>query len=130
MRHLKYVALLFAVVLISFSPRSYCKTEPTRIRLQIHWAADSPRGTAIQAILDEFEKAHPDIAVHLMGGSGDDRKLLIQITSGNPPDVIETAYRNVQLLAKANVLRPLDRLIKNKAQFYEPLWALGCHEKR
>ena len=128
MRHLKCVVLLFVIVLISLCPGSYGKTEPTRIRLQIHRPANSPRGKAIQAILDEFEKTHPDIAVNLMGGSGDDRKLLIQITSGNPPDVIETAYRNVQLLAKANVLRPLDSLAKNKADFYEPLWELGCHK--
>jgi len=98
------------------------------IRLQIHWGASTPRGQAIRAILDRFEEKHPDIKVELLGGSGDDRKLLTQLTGGNPPDVIETAYRNVQLLAPAHVLRPLDELAKNRDAFYPALWQLGTHE--
>lgn len=106
------------------------KPGPAEITLQIHWDAESPRGKAIRVILDEFEKQHPGIKVRLMGGSGDDRKLLTQITGGNPPDVIETAYRNVRVLAKAKILRPLDKLAGNRDAFYGPLWNLGLYEDR
>ena len=102
----------------------------TRLRVQIHWDAASPRGKAIRAILDRFESSHPNIKVSLLGGSGDDRKLLTQITGGNPPDVIETSYRNVQVLAGAGVLRPLNELVQDKSAFFEPLWRLGVHENR
>ena len=98
------------------------------IRLQIHWDAESARGKAIQVILDRFELQHPGIVVRLLGGAGDDRKLLTQITGGNPPDVIETAYRNVQVLAKAGVLRQLDELSRNREYFYPGLWELGAYD--
>jgi len=94
------------------------------LRLQIHWNADSPRGRAIRAILDRFQQKHPEISVRLLGGAGDDRKLLTQITGGNPPDIIETAYRNVQVLARAGVLRPLPELAPDHDQFYQPIWKL------
>lgn len=98
------------------------------IRLQIHWDAQSPRGKAIRVILDAFQKKHRDISVRLLGGGGDDRKLLTQIAGGNPPDVIETAYRNVQVLAREGVLRPLNELARNRSQFHSPLWELGVHD--
>ena len=104
--------------------------DTVELLIQIHWDADSPRGQAIRVILDAFEAKNPDVRVRLMGGSGDDRKLLTQITGGNPPDVIETAYRNVQVLAKAGVLKPMDELVKNQNVFYAPLWNLGCYEER
>lgn len=102
----------------------------TRIRIQIHWDADSPRGRAIRAILDEFERANPGVSVRLLGGSGDDRRLLSTIAGGNPPDVIETSYRNVGVLGRHGALRPLDELAGNADQFYPALWELGLHEGR
>jgi len=102
--------------------------EEVTLRLQIHWDAASPRGQAIRAILDRFEADHQDIKVTLLGGSGEDTKLLTQIAGGNPPDVIETSYRNVQVLAQAGVLRPLDELAKDESSFYAPLWELGFYE--
>jgi len=122
--------LLTALTLAGCSRKEPVKTEAVEILLQIHWDAASPRGKAIRVILDAFEARNPKIKVRLMGGSGDDRKLLTQITGGNPPDVIETAYRNVQVLAKAVVLRPLHELAKNRDAFYEPLWNLGTHDGR
>jgi len=110
------------------TPISAIEGQKTEIRLQIHWDADSPRGEAIRAILDAFEAKHEDIRVRLLGGAGDDRKLLTQIAGGDAPDVIETAYRNVQVLAKAGVLRQLEELESMKDAFYKPLWDLGTHE--
>ena len=104
------------------------KGEQTEITLQIHWDAESPRGQAIRAILDAFEEKHERIRVRLLGGAGDDRKLLTQIAGGDAPDVIETAYRNVQALAKAGVLRQLEELEESKDAFYKPLWNLGAYE--
>lgn len=130
-RHTQIATLLMLTLLAALPACSEQAPQPPAhgigIRLQIHWNADSPRGHAIRAILDSFEKKHPGITVQLLGGSGDDRKLLTQITSGNPPDVIETAYRNVQLLARAGVLRPLTELAPDRPAFHQPLWQLGLH---
>ena len=131
MRKLGWLVMPFVLLFVGVHSTATAKSErATEIRLQIHWSADSPRGRAIQAILDEFEKRQPDVAVRLLGGSGDDRKLLTQIMGGNPPDVIETAYRNVQVLAQAGVLRPLDQLEDHKDEFYQPIWELGRHGGR
>ena len=133
-RHTQAARILICAILLA--PLAGCSKpqpppfpRPVAIRLQIHWHADSPRGRAIRAILDSFQQQHPDITVQLLGGSGDDRKLLTQITGGNPPDVIETAYRNVQTLAAAGVLRPLTELAPDRPAFHQPLWKLGLHNR-
>jgi len=132
-RSLITIAIASALLLASLSACSKEKPEAPgsgkkiSLRLQIHWNADSPRGRAIRAIIDRFQKKHPAITVRLLGGSGDDRKLLTQITGGNPPDIIETAYRNVQVLARADVLRPLPELAPDRDAFYRPIWKLGLH---
>ena len=120
--------LIVGVILGTACSRREADDGKMTLRLQIHWDAASPRGQAIRAILDRFESIHTDTKVTLLGGSGDDRKLLTQITGGNPPDVIETSYRNVQVLARAGVLRPLNELAKEGTAFFAPLWQLGIHE--
>lgn len=129
-RCLILIAFVSGLWLLTGCSKEESASKGVQIRLQIHWDAESPRGKAIRVILDAFEQKHPGISVRLMGGSGDDRKLLTQIAGGNPPDVIETAYRNVQFLAREHVLLPLDELAKNRDQFYAPLWKLGVHEGR
>jgi len=130
MRNMIWLGALLVLMLVVGGLKAQPEPERTTIRLQIHWSEESPRGRAIRAILDEFERTHPDVAVRLMGGAGDDRKLLTQIAGRNPPDVIETAYRNVQVLAQAGILRHLASLEGNRRQFYESLWQLGCHDGR
>jgi ABC-type glycerol-3-phosphate transport system substrate-binding protein len=97
---MKRFSLVVTVLLVSLVfATALAGAEELSIRLSIDWAADSGRGQAIQRILDEFEKDNPGIKVKLLGGSQDTQNLLTQIVSGDAPEVIQVAYRNVKGLA-------------------------------
>jgi multiple sugar transport system substrate-binding protein len=100
------------------------------IRLQIHWPIESDRGQAIRAICDKFEETYPDIQVKLLKGEGDSHSLLAQVASASPPDLIETAYYNVKVLAQNNLLEPMDMLTSTREEFYPAIWKQCMHKGR
>ncbi|MGG2199123.1 MULTISPECIES: ABC transporter substrate-binding protein [Paenibacillus] len=98
----------------------------TQIRMQIAWASDSPRGKAIRVILDEFEKKNQDVKVELLGSAQNGQKLLTQILSGDAPEVMQIAYRDVRGLAPQGAYLDLSKdLNAEKDNYYQQLWDLG-----
>lgn len=102
------------------------QVEEASIRMQIAWATDSGRGQAIQTIIDEFEKQNEHISVELVGGSQDNQRLLTQILSGQAPEVLQLAYREVRSLGIEGAFVDLtEDLSSEKDNFYDQLWDLG-----
>lgn len=129
---MKRFSLVVTVLLVSLVfATALAGAEELSIRLSIDWAADSGRGQAIQRILDEFEKDNPGIKVKLLGGSQDTQNLLTQIVSGDAPEVIQVAYRNVKGLANYGAWQDLtDRFGDNSDLYYEQLWDLAMSNGR
>lgn len=100
--------------------------EDVSIRMQIAWATDSGRGQAIQTIVDEFEKQNENISVELVGSTQDNQRLLTQILSGEAPEVLQLAYREVRSLGAEGAFVDLtEDLSSEKGNYYEQLWQLG-----
>lgn len=67
---------------------------------------------ACQAMVDEFNRSQDRIYVHYVRTSEIDRKGMLAIMGGNPPDVIGLWERNVPAFAEAGALMPLDELME------------------
>ncbi|UCZ52836.1 sugar ABC transporter substrate-binding protein [Bacillus shivajii] len=100
--------------------------EDVEIRMQIAWATDSGRGQAIQRIVDEFEAQNENISVDLVGSTQDNERLLTQILSGDAPEVLQLAYREVRSLGAEGAFVDLtEDMADEQENYYEQLWELG-----
>lgn len=66
---------------------------------------------ACQAMVDDFNSSQDEIFVHYINTSQVDRKSMLAIVGGCPPDVVGLWARNVQPFASAGALTPLDELM-------------------
>lgn len=87
-----------------------------KIVLSVSVMANEEEKKIFEDAIDRFETAHPDCTVDASYTSGSTwgeycDKLLIQIGSGEAPDVIHVAIEGTQMLVKNNVLLPLDDMI-------------------
>jgi multiple sugar transport system substrate-binding protein len=102
-----------------------------RIRMKIDWAVDSGRGEAIRQILNRFEAENSGIKVDLIGGSQNSEALLTQLLSGDAPEVVQVAYRNLRSLASYGAFMELTKTFgKNRAYFYTQLWDLAVVDRK
>ena len=87
-----------------------------KIVLSVSVMANEEEKKIFEDAIDRFETAHPDCTVDASYTSGSTwgeycDKLLIQIGSGEAPDVIHVAIEGTQMLVKNNVLLSLDDMI-------------------
>lgn len=78
-----------------------------------NWADTEPATQpGVRALISDFEKAHPDIKVKSEPLSFTDieQRLLLQVRSGNAPDVAELAGNDTYATAETQALQPLDTL--------------------
>ena len=66
---------------------------------------------ACQAMVDAFNRSQDELFVHYVNASQVDRKSMLAIVGGCPPDVIGLWATNVQPFASAGALMPLDELM-------------------
>lgn len=66
---------------------------------------------ACQAMVDAFNRSQSAIYVHYINTSQVDRKAMLAIIGGTPPDVVGLWAQNVQPFASAGALLPLDSLM-------------------
>jgi len=67
---------------------------------------------ACQAMVDAFNRSQDRIFVHYINTSQVDRKSMLAIMGGSPPDVVGLWAQNVQPFASAGALLPLDDLMR------------------
>ena len=87
-----------------------------QIVLSVSVMANEEEKKIFENAINRFETSHPNCKVDASYTSGSTwgeycDKLLIQIGSGQAPDVIHVAIEGTQMLVKNNVLLPLDDLI-------------------
>lgn len=78
-----------------------------------NWADTEPATQAgLRKLIGAFEQAHPDIKVKSQPISFTDieQRLLLQVRSGNAPDVAELAGNDTFATAETQALQPLDQL--------------------
>ncbi len=61
------------------------RTSPVKLTVWVGWSAGNEL-TSFKALAAEYDKAHPDVTVNVVGGITDD-KIVAAIRSGNAPDV-------------------------------------------
>src|SRR5437762_1675441 len=75
-----------------------------------NWAAaEGTTKPAIEQVIAEFEKAHPDIQIKSEAISFSEiaHQLVLRVRSGNPPDVAQLAGNDTFVLATTGRLEPL-----------------------
>jgi ABC-type glycerol-3-phosphate transport system substrate-binding protein len=80
---------------------------------------DPKENEILQAMINDFQKIHPDIKVELLRVPFGEymTKLLSQVAGGVAPDVIFVSTDNVLNLSTRGVLEPLDDYLKNDPGF-------------
>jgi arabinogalactan oligomer/maltooligosaccharide transport system substrate-binding protein len=63
--------------------------------------------TAKQAIVADYEKAHPNVKINLVN-QNDDTKTITAVKAGNGPDIVQDPVDHVGTLASAGVVVPID----------------------
>ena len=89
---------------------------------------------ACQAMVDAFNRSQDRIYVHYVNTSQVDRKAMLAIIGGCPPDVVGLWAQNVQPFASSGALLPLDDLMAkadvSRAMFTPQYLQIGCYEDR
>ncbi|MBN2451789.1 MAG: ABC transporter substrate-binding protein [Lentisphaeria bacterium] len=89
---------------------------------------------ACQAMVDAFNRSQREVFVHYVNTSQVDRKSMLAIIGGDPPDVVGLWANNVQPFVAAAALLPLDDLMRQAGldpERYTPQYLeIGTHEGR
>jgi multiple sugar transport system substrate-binding protein len=64
------------------------RTSPVKLTVWVGWSAGNEL-TSFKALAAEYDKAHPDVTLNVVGGITDD-KIVAAIRSGNAPDVVSS----------------------------------------
>jgi multiple sugar transport system substrate-binding protein len=78
-------ALAITAVAVAGSVKS---SGPTKLTIWVGWSAGHEL-TSFKALAAEYDKAHPDVTINVVGGITDD-KIVAAIRSGNAPDVVSS----------------------------------------
>jgi ABC-type sugar transport system permease subunit/ABC-type glycerol-3-phosphate transport system substrate-binding protein len=115
--------IIFAVLGFAIAPALHAQTPVT---LRVGGAggfklpdknATDPQGRANRAIVDAFERAHPDIHLESaqglqIGGPGAESNLLLAFAGGTAPDVVYVNFRSSASYIQQGFLLPLDEELK------------------
>jgi multiple sugar transport system substrate-binding protein len=63
------------------------RTPPGRVEVDVWSGWTGAEGASFQSLVDEFNRTHPTIFVHNLGGVTDSTKIVRAITAGAPPDI-------------------------------------------
>src|SRR3954447_15777410 len=74
-----------AVALAALLAGNAHSSSPTKLTIWVGWSAGNEL-TSFTALAAEYDKAHPDVSVNVVGGITDD-KIVAAIRSGNAPDI-------------------------------------------
>lgn len=125
----------FALVLAALTPRLSAdvveKDGKVHVTYWEKWV--SFEGVAMQASVDAFNRSQDKIEVEYFPTSEIDRKALVAIAGGDPPDVAGLWVQNIATYADAEGLMPLDDFIRRDgltteawlARYY-PIFAQIC----
>lgn len=87
---------------------------------------------ACQAMVDAFNRSQSETFVHYINASQVDRKAMLAIIGGDPPDVVGLWANNVQPFCAAGALLPLDDLMQKSGldpERYTPQYLdIGTYE--
>ncbi len=145
--HLGLLAVIAAVVCVALFERpprledfdpsrhgEFADTWDRRVHLAYWEKWGSFERDACQAMVDEFNRSQSEIFVHYINTSQVDRKAMLAILGGDPPDVIGLWANNVQPFCAAGALLPLDDRMRESGLEpgrYTPQYLdLGVYEGR
>ncbi len=108
--------LLFATCIVPlFSFAIVASAADARITITFaNWAsAEGTTKPAIDRVIADFEKAHPDIEIKSEAISFSEiaRQLALRVKAGNPPDVAQLAGNDTFVIAATGKLEPLDAYV-------------------
>jgi len=121
-----------ALLLSGCSSQSGDKKANGRIQVS-YWEKWSGKERAsMQQIVDDFNKSQDRIQVNMMMVSEIDRKTLVSIAGGDPPDLVGLWPHSIPPYADKNAIIPLDGYIKKagiKEEDYLPVfWKMCLHQ--
>jgi multiple sugar transport system substrate-binding protein len=108
-----------------------CQPTPTgKVRLRYWEKWTGAEGSAMETVVEAFNRSQDKIVVEYLSVSQVDRKTLLATAGGDPPDVAGLWLGNVYAFADADALVPLDDLIRNDGidptqwlDRYQPVYA-------
>ncbi len=88
---------------------------------------------AMQKVVDQFNETQDDIFVDLLSTSQIERKIIVSIAGGNPPDVAGIFSEFVPVLVQMNALYPLDGYLEQagidgEKDFINSYWKVCNYE--
>jgi multiple sugar transport system permease protein len=119
-KYLSFLLLTGVLLLFPIGP-AFCQTIVVHVGGSLDWripdknAAD-PRGRADRAIVDEFEREHPNILLEnsdglQIAGPAAESNLLMAFAGGTAPDVVYVNFRSMQNYIDQGFLSPLNTYI-------------------
>lgn len=124
---MKFILLVFALTVLAcgLSPATFAQSH-TVVTLRVGGAggfklpdknATDPQGRANRAIVDAFERAHPDIQLQSaqglqIQGQAAESNLLLAFAGGTAPDVVYVNFRSSASYIQQGFLLPLDDYLK------------------
>lgn len=122
-----------AVILLSAPTRADVVEKDGKVHVRYWEKWVGFEGVAMQASIDAFNRSQNGIEVEYFQISEIDRKTLVAIAGGDPPDVAGIWVQNIATYADANGLQPLDDFIRRDgltpdewlARYY-PVFAQIC----
>jgi len=110
MKYLALVALLFVG----------CRENPDGKVHIAYWEKwTGAEASAMQQVVDQFNRSQDKIVVEYLAMSGVDRKTMVATAGGDPPDVAGLWLNNVYSYADRDALTPLDDFIHRDGQTSE-----------
>jgi ABC-type glycerol-3-phosphate transport system substrate-binding protein len=89
-------------------------------------------GEAVQAVADAFNRRQDKVFVKVLTVSEIEKKLLVSIAGGDPPDLSGLYSRNVPVYAALGALAPLDDMMKETGTDPDsliPVYLLECRSR-
>jgi ABC-type glycerol-3-phosphate transport system substrate-binding protein len=128
------IALILSLSYILTGCANYAQDEKINGRIQVnYWEKWSGKERAsMQKIVDDFNNSQDRIHVNMMMVSDIDRKTLVSIAGGDPPDVVGLWPHSIPPYADKNAIIPLDDYAREagiKEDDYLPVfWKMCLHQ--
>jgi multiple sugar transport system substrate-binding protein len=136
-RSLRILLILLLVVpavgLVAFGPRPESDLPKNRTIVEYWEKWSGPEEAAVRPLIDEFNDTvgrEKNIYVRYLSTSAIDRKTLVAIAAGTPPDIAGMWDHTLVQYAAMDALEPLDDLAREAGideQTYKPVYWRACH---
>src|SRR5690349_3284969 len=135
-RTLRMLGLALLVIpalgILAFGPRPTDDLPPGRIVVEYWEKWSGPEERTMRSLIDEFNNTvgrKNGIFVRYLSTAGIDRKTLVAIAAGTPPDIAGMWDHTLVQYAAQNALEPLDQLAAEAgidAEYYKPVYWRAC----